>query len=488
MAYDVLVVGGGTSGSVLAARLSEDPGRRVLLLEEGADHSTYDATVTAPTFGQHASLSRRFAQGLMLDMDGQGVPLARGRVLGGTSAVNYLATVRGCPADYDSWGAGWTWADVLPVFRRVEHDLDLPDSPLHGDTGPLTVRRWSEATFAPAHATFLHGLAEVGVATANDINDPAQLPGVGAFPASVSDGERLTVSRAYLTEEVRARPNLEIRTGVRVRSVAVERGRAMGVHLDEGIVEAGEVLVCAGAVETPALLLRSGIGAADELAALGIPVVCDLPDVGRHLQDHLGSAVGYRIAEPGVGSGSPAQTVWVAGRERGGASNTHVFPVLLPGSDGRAIDGAFALLIFSMRPEASGSVTLRSDRPDGRPTIRVPRPGKGEYDAHREAVAVLREWEHSPAARAAGLSRASETAASLDNDAQSLWLRQPASYAHLTSTCAMGRVLDRSCRVLGLDGLRVVDASAMPRIPSGNTYLTCVMLAERVADLIDEDR
>ncbi|MGW0576986.1 GMC family oxidoreductase [Streptomyces sp. NPDC002920] len=494
---DVLVVGGGTSGAVLAARLSEDPSRSVCLVEEGEDHSAYDATVSDPTLGQAASLSRRFAQGLVLELEGRPVHLARGRVLGGTSAVNYMATVRGCPADYDGWAEagnpGWAWHDVLPVFRRIEHDLDFGDTPLHGGAGPLTVRRWTEETYAPAHAVFLHGLAEVGVATTPDLNDPDRTPGVGSFPAGVDlSGARLTVSNAYLTGEVRARPNLTVRTGVRASRILLAGTRATGILTDHGErIHAASVIVCAGAVESPALLLRSGIGPAGALRALGIEPVLDLAGVGKRLADHLGSVIPYQLDDPGVGSGGPAQTVWLAGGGHGAPPDTHVFPVLLPGADGAAVPGAFGLLVFSMRPEKTGSITLRPDRPDGRPVISVPRPGKRERDAHGQALAVLREWELSPAARSAGLRRIAPRADTLDQDADDLWLAHPASYAHLASSCAMGpqrdplAVVDATCAVHGIDGLRVVDASVMPRIPAGNTYLTCVMIAERVGDLLD---
>jgi choline dehydrogenase len=498
---DTLIVGGGTSGCVLAARLSADPARSVLLLEEGPDHTGYDATVTSPGQAQLVSRRREFAEGLRLDVADRAVPLARGRVLGGTSAVNYLATVRGLPADYDRWAArglaGWAWADVLPYFRRAETDRDFPGSPVHGDAGPLTVSRWPRRTFAVGHRAFHDGLAEVGVPTVADLNDPAQLPGVGVFPASVREsGERLTVSGAYLTGEVRARPNLRVRTGVRVARLLVADGRVTGVETTGGErITAGEVVVSCGAVGSPALLLRSGLGPAGDLRALGLPVAADLPGVGRGLQDHLGPALTYR-ADPGTRAegppGGPAQTVWVArGSDGAGDPDVHVFPVPLPGEDGSSDPGAFAVLVFSMRPEGRGRVTLRPDRPEGKPLVSLPPPGEREVAATRAVFGVLDAWERSSVCSGLGLRRTSGPASLSTPEAAAQVTREAlVSYAHLAGSCAMGpdsdpdAVLDAACRVRGATGLRVVDASAMPEIPVGNTYLSCVMMAERVADLM----
>lgn len=509
---DVLVVGGGTSGCVLAARLSEDPARSVLLLEEGPDHTSYDHTVTSPGHALIVSRRREFAQGLKLDVDGRPVPLARGRVLGGTSAVNYLATVRGHPGDYDRWAArgnpGWAWPDVLPFFRKAERDLDFPESALHGHHGPLTVARWSERTFAAPHTAFQHGLTEVGVAAAADLNDASLLPGVGPFPASVRPGtrSRLTVSQAYLTDEVRARPNLEVRTGTRAVRLRLCQGRVLGVRTATGErVDAGEVVVACGAVQSPALLLRSGLGPAEDLRACGIAPECDLPGVGHGLQDHLGPALNYRIDDridaarrPGGGAhqagrdeGGPAQTVWVAASGSGPEPDVHVFPVLLPGKDGAVAAESFAVLVFSLRPDRRGRVLLHPGEPDRNPIIRLPAPGDREIAATQKIFEVLQDWEESAVCRELGVRRApGETRLSAPGAAAAAVRGALVSYAHLTGSCAMGpegepgAVLDPACRVRGVQGLRVVDASAMPDIPSGNTYLSCVMMAERVADLM----
>ncbi|WP_020498679.1 GMC family oxidoreductase [Sciscionella marina] len=487
---DVVVVGGGTSGCVLAARLSEDSGRSVLLLEEGPEDADYDPTVTRPEQAMRVSREQRFAEGLSLRVGAGSVPLARGRVLGGTSAINYLATVRGRPADYADWAArgnpGWSWTDVLPAFRKAEHDLDFPEAPWHGNSGPLTVQRWTADTFAPAHTAFHDGLAELGVPLVPDLNDPESASGIGVFPASRTpeSGDRLTVSGAYLTPAVRARPNLRIRSGVRVARLCLRGRKTVGVQTEDGQrIHAGEVIVCCGAVGSPWLLQRSGLGPPHLLSEAGIEPVRALPGVGANLQDHLGPAVVYRTPTTVPMAGGPAQPVWITGV--GTEPGTHVFPVPLPGQD-----GAFAVLVFSLRPCATGRVSLRTDDPQRRPIIELPAPGTEEVAEQQHAFDVLDAWENGAVARefdiirvggGASLARPGAAAAAAGSGL--------ASYAHLTGSCAMGpdpaeAVVDTQCRVHGLAGLRVVDASVMPTIPSGNTYLSCVMLAERVAEMM----
>jgi choline dehydrogenase-like flavoprotein len=476
MDADVIVVGGGTSGAVLAARLSEDPGRRVLLLEQGPDDSTYDDSILRPERAGAVWGGTPFTVTYPMRGLGRSVDMVRGRVLGGTSAVNYLATVRGQPGDYDAWAAlglpGWGWDDILATFRAMESDLDHGASELHGASGPLPVRRWRREQFAPCHAALVDGLRELGVPWTDDVNDPATLPAVGAFPATVDpvSGTRTSVSLAYLTPAVRARANLTVATDVTVDRVLFADSpgavTARGVRTGDGReLTAREVVVCCGAIESPALLLRSGVGPGGGVA--------DLPGVGANLQDHLGPSLLYRQARPAPLAGSPAQTLWFGRTPGAPRIDFHVLAIPVD-------DVHFAIVPFLLDIAGRGSVRLG---PDGGAVVTMPEPDPADGERLRWITGELAKWEGTRAYRALGATR-------LVPAGELTVPEGVISYGHLGGSCAMGpadepgAVLDRQCRVRGVSGLRVVDASAMPILPAGNTYLGCVMMAERVARLV----
>ncbi len=477
----IVVVGGGTAGAVLASRLSEAPDLSVTVLEAGPDHFAYHAQILEPArTGDLWSNPAPAAMTVMATEKGV-IPMFQGRVLGGTSALNGLATLRGLPADYDAWKAagldGWGWADVESTFIAAEHDFDFGSSAIHGDSGPLPVRRWRRDELSRAQRAYYDGMVEIGEPTVADINDPSQLPGIGFFPVPIDEKtRRVSTSLAYLTEEVRARDNLEVRTNAEAKALAFDGSRVTGVALESGEeLEADEVVVAAGALWSPFLLLQAGIGPTDHLGEHGISTRADLP-VGSTMSDHLGPGMLYRHDGPRGGVAGPAQAV-VIGASNGRDVDYHAFPIApAPGDDATQ----FMMAVFSMRSSGRGSVRL-GDTPDAGPVVKAPPLPDDTPERLRHAFDRIAAWERSAAARELGC----EPVVPLDlmaPDAVATALeRLTLSYGHMVGTCPMGSVLDAECRVRGVEGLRVCDASVMPTIPSGNTYLGCVMVAERVA-------
>ncbi len=477
----IIIVGGGTSGSVLAARLSEDPSLSVTLLEIGPDDDTYSEGILDPTRAPEAWLGLQ-PVAMTPMMNGEGViPMIQGRLLGGTSAVNGLATLRGLPEDYDGWAAagqeGWGWDEVIDTFIAAETDQDFGASDIHGDNGPLTVRRWRRDEMGRAQLAFYDGMRALGTKTVDDINDRSQLPGLGVFPVTIDAGaKRVSTSRAYLTSSVRARENFTLRTGTEVTSLMIENSRAVGVQLSTGeTLEADEIVVTAGALWTPHLLMRSGIGPTAHLADHGIALHADLP-VGETMSDHIGPGIRYLHAGPRGGTAGPAQSLLI-GASNGVDIDYHAFPIAPPPREG---DTEFVMAVFLLRSSGKGSVRL-GDNPEYGPVVTAPPLPDDANDRLRHAFRRIAEWEQSDAAKALGCAQIEPIDLTAPDAPQRAREQYTISYGHMTSTCPMGAVLDSDCRVLGIDGLRVADASIMPTIPSGNTYLGCVMVAERVA-------
>jgi choline dehydrogenase len=483
-AFGVVIVGGGAAGCVVAARLSESGSRSVLLLEAGPDLRAKLPEELRD--GWH--LSQQFDWGYASEPDAGGVveDLRRGKLVGGTSWVTRFA-LRGSPADYDEWAAlgnaGWGFEDVLPYLVRLEADADFGDAPWHGDRGPLPIGRYLDLAFTEIAAAGLEALEAVGFAVVEDHNRPGAV-GAGRMPMSSRDGIRVTTADAYLPVGGTL-PNLTIRPDTHVADVVFGGTRARGVRLLDGeVIEAGWVVLCAGTYGSPAIIMRSGIGPAEHLRCVGIPVRLDLPGVGANLADHGGVDIdcGYR----GPARSAPILHL-IATFHSAAASSDEAPDLMLWLSDARGDPPIFEIDVVLLRPRSRGAVRLRSADPTEPPCIELPNL-RDPFDVERLAEGYRRGHEVAsrPEIRrlcADPLSPQTRGADELPN----LIRTNAYSFPHVVGTCSMGprpddgAVVDTSGCVHGTERLSVIDASIVPNGPSGFTHIPTVMIAERLS-------
>ncbi len=517
MKYDTIIVGSGSAGGILAARLTEDAHRSVLLLEAGPDFPTleqlpdeirfaygHDPNLWARAFGH----GTKFGWGYTAKATGQfpNMLVPRGKVVGGSSAVNAQIFLRGVPEDYDGWAQmgndKWSYRELIPYFRKNEADPDFHDD-FHGADGAIRVRRFREDEFLPEQRAFYDACRARGYPDCPDNNAPDST-GVGALALNNVDGIRWSTAIGYLNP-ARHRVNLTIKGNCLVHRVLFEDRRAVGVLVESGgemfCVYGEETLLCAGAIGSPHILMLSGVGVADHLRKVGIPLVHDLPGVGQNLRDHPQLPVKLKARKAFLTDGTePRLQMGLRYTAHGSALRNDMF--ILPSSyateEGyyrisESKPFGFYITACIYLAVGAGEITLASSNPHQQPVLDYNYLAESfDRDRLRDAVRMMSELAEHEAYKEIVAERVSPTDSALMADAElDEWMmREVATSHHSSSTCKMGpesdpmAVVDQFGKVHGIEGLRVADASIMPDCIRANTNVTTMVIGERVSDFI----
>ncbi|HEX3347887.1 MAG TPA: choline dehydrogenase [Acetobacteraceae bacterium] len=525
-AFDYVIVGGGSAGSALANRLTEDPRIRVLLLEAGrADHFYTRFPISFGLLIDHPTANWRFRSDPEPGTNNREIPVPRGKLLGGSSAINGLVYVRGQPLDYDTWAQmgcrGWSWDDVAPMFRRME-DFERGADGVRGAGGPLHVSEVPDQS--PLYDALFAAAQSVGYARNPDYNGARQ-EGIVKTQTTIRRGRRMSAAYCYLRPAMR-RPNLRVVTEATTHRVILEGKRCVGVEYEAGgallQARAGrEVILAAGAIGSPQILELSGIGRPDVLARCGIPVRHELPAVGENFRDHLNARIQWRVKVPAVSFNNRARGLRIVGEVAKYAMTRqgflalpsapllaflrtrpeledpdiqlHIVPYAIKSARRELHDfPGMTVACYQLRPESLGSIHIRAPDSRAQPAIRFnfladPIDQRTVLDGFRIVRRIVgappmdrfRGEEFSPGA-------------DIETDDEILgWIRANSQTAyHPIGTCRMGpgpnAVVDERLRVHGLEGLRIADASIFPTMPSGNTNAPAIMVGEKAADLMRE--